>query len=88
MIPPRIKGEDYAVAPFLARPASPLGAALPNGLVTRQASMVSYNTVFAWMAAVTLLLIPPLLTMRAAQVARAPRGPGRPRGIRLAQSSW
>jgi hypothetical protein len=40
---------------------------LLNGLVTRQATMLSYNTVFAWMALATLMLVPLLLTMRAAR---------------------
>ncbi len=31
--------------------------------------MLSYNTVFAWMALLTLLMIPLLLTMRAARAA-------------------
>ncbi|HEX4182554.1 MAG TPA: DHA2 family efflux MFS transporter permease subunit [Caulobacteraceae bacterium] len=48
-------------------PGSPLGIQLLNGLVTRQATMVSYNIVFGWMAVGTLLLIPLLLTMRAAR---------------------
>jgi MFS transporter, DHA2 family, multidrug resistance protein len=55
--------------PVPADPTSPLGATLLNGLVTRQASMMSYNTVFAWMALATLLLLPLLLTMRAARAA-------------------
>jgi hypothetical protein len=61
-----------AVIPSGADPTSPLGATLLNGLVTRQASMISYDTVFAWMAVATLSLIPLLLTMRAAQPVRAP----------------
>ena len=54
-------------------PSSALGAQLLNGLVTRQATMLSYNTVFAWMALLTTLMIPLLLTMRAARGA-APQG--------------
>jgi DHA2 family multidrug resistance protein len=53
--------------PVPADPTSPLGATLLNGVVTRQASMMSYNTIFAWMAVATLLLVPLLLTMRAAR---------------------
>jgi hypothetical protein len=55
--------------PIPADPTSPLGATLLNGLVTRHASMMSYNTVFAWMAVGTLILLPLLLTMRAARAA-------------------
>ena len=55
--------------PARVDPTSPLGAQLLNGLVTRQATMLSYNTVFAWMALLTLLMIPLLLTMRAANAA-------------------
>jgi DHA2 family multidrug resistance protein len=55
--------------PVRADPASPLGATLLNGLVTRQASMMSYDTVFAWMALATLMLLPLLLTMRGARAA-------------------
>jgi DHA2 family multidrug resistance protein len=61
-----------AAVPGGADPASPLGASLLNGLITRQASMISYDTVFAWMAIATLGLIPLLLTMRAAQAVRPP----------------
>jgi DHA2 family multidrug resistance protein len=48
-----------AMSPFTAH-----GAAALNGLVTQQASMVSYNVVFAWMALLTLGLIPLLIAMR------------------------
>ncbi len=54
-----------------------LGAALPaamnpcsgsitafNGEVTRQAAMIGYDTIFAWMALFTVLLLPLLLLMR------------------------
>jgi hypothetical protein len=34
--------------------------------------MVSYNTIFAWMAAATLFLLPLLLLMRAPSRAAAP----------------
>ena len=59
------------VLPARVDPASPLGAQLLNALVTRQATMLSYNTVFAWMAVATLLL-----TMRAARA-----GPPRVREV-------
>ena len=58
--------------PVPADPTSPLGASLLNGIVTRQASMMSYNTIFAWMAVATLALIPLLLTMRGARVGPPP----------------
>jgi DHA2 family multidrug resistance protein len=35
-----------------------------NGEVTRQAAMIGYDTIFAWMALFTLLLLPLLLLMR------------------------
>jgi DHA2 family multidrug resistance protein len=53
--------------PARVDPGSAIGMQLLNGMVTRQAAMVSYNTVFAWMALATLALIPLLLTMRAAR---------------------
>ena len=69
----RLAEHITAGAPMLASalparmdPASPLGMQLLNGTVTRQATMLSYNTVFAWMALATLMLVPLLLTMRAA----------------------
>ena len=46
--------------------------AMLNGLVTRQATMVSYNVVFAWMALATLILIPLLMVMRPPQRGAAP----------------
>jgi MFS transporter, DHA2 family, multidrug resistance protein len=53
--------------PARVDPGSAIGMQLLNGMVTRQAAMLSYNTVFAWMALATLALIPLLLTMRAAR---------------------
>ena len=44
--------------------ATPMGAALLNGELTRQATMVGYVDVFAWMAVMTLLLVPLLFIMR------------------------
>ncbi len=35
-----------------------------NGEVTRQAAMIGYDTIFAWMALFTVLLLPMLLLMR------------------------
>ena len=38
-----------------------------NGEVTRQASMMAYDTVFAWMGVGTVLIVPLVLMMRAAR---------------------
>jgi DHA2 family multidrug resistance protein len=35
-----------------------------NGEVTRQAAMIGYDNIFAWMALFTMLLLPLLLLMR------------------------
>jgi DHA2 family multidrug resistance protein len=43
-----------------------------NALVTRQAAMLSYNAVFAWMALATLMLIPLLLAMQPPRRGAAP----------------
>jgi DHA2 family multidrug resistance protein len=53
-----------AALPAGVSPATPMGAALLNGELTRQATMVGYVDVFAWMAVMTLLLVPLLLIMR------------------------
>ncbi len=42
----------------------PGGLALLNGEVTRQAAMLGYNAIFAWMALLILLLAPLLVIMR------------------------
>jgi DHA2 family multidrug resistance protein len=47
--------------------ASPGSLEALNGEVTRQAAMLGYNAVFAWMALATLFLIPLLLAMRPPQ---------------------
>jgi DHA2 family multidrug resistance protein len=52
-----------ALPPYMD-PSNPLGIQLLNGEVTRQAAMVGYNTIFAWMALVTVFLAPLLLIMR------------------------
>jgi DHA2 family multidrug resistance protein len=52
-------------------PSTTSGALSLNGLVTQQASMVSYDTVFAWMAFFTLFLAPMLLLMRPPRQAAA-----------------
>ena len=72
-----------AMAPTI-NPATAAGQTALNGLVTQQASMISYNDIFAWMALATLLLIPLLLVMRPPQRTAAPspdRGPGRLGGL-------
>ncbi|HUZ13876.1 MAG TPA: MDR family MFS transporter [Caulobacteraceae bacterium] len=50
--------------PKIMDPSTPLGLQLLNGEVTRQATMLGYDTIFAWMALATLLLFPLLLIMR------------------------
>jgi DHA2 family multidrug resistance protein len=45
-------------------PATQSGLAALNGEVTRQATMVSYDSVFAWMALAVACLFPLLLLMR------------------------
>jgi DHA2 family multidrug resistance protein len=53
-----------ATLPAGVSAATPAGAALLNGELTRQATMVGYVDVFAWMAVMTLLLVPLLMIMR------------------------
>ena len=52
-----------AMLPPAADPATASNMLALNGLVTRQAAMIGYNTIFAWMALATLLLIPLLMAM-------------------------
>jgi DHA2 family multidrug resistance protein len=61
----------HAMGPSMD-PGTAQGQAALNGLVTRQSMMMSYNTVFAWMAAATLLLAVLLVFMRPPQRAAAP----------------
>ena len=75
----RLGEHVYAGAPLLSsvlpagvNPLSSLGMQLLNGVVTRQAMMLSYNSVFAWMALATVFLAPLLLMMRAPARAPAP----------------
>jgi DHA2 family multidrug resistance protein len=65
--------------PSLMNPTTPEGLALLNGEITRQGTMIAYNTIFAWMAAGMILLLPiivmlkrppPLPAMGAAQPVR------------------
>jgi DHA2 family multidrug resistance protein len=75
----RLAEHVYAGAPLLPsvlprgiNPLSALGMQLLNGTVTRQAMMLSYNSVFAWMALATTFLAPLLLMMRAPPRIAAP----------------
>jgi DHA2 family multidrug resistance protein len=61
-----------AYLPAASDPASTDSLLALNGLVTRQASMLSYNAVFAWMAVATLILIPLLVAMRPPRRGAAP----------------
>jgi DHA2 family multidrug resistance protein len=46
-------------------PATGGGLAALNGEVTRQATMLGYDTIFAWMSLGALALVPLMLLMRA-----------------------
>ena len=50
--------------PALLNPSDPLGAAVLNGEITRQGTMIAYNTIFAWMAAGMIFLIPIITILR------------------------
>jgi DHA2 family multidrug resistance protein len=52
-----------ATLPGLMNPCTGSLAAF-NGEVTRQATMIGYDAIFAWMALATVLLLPLLLLMR------------------------
>jgi DHA2 family multidrug resistance protein len=52
-----------AAIPGIMNPCSGSIAAF-NGEVTRQAAMIAYDSIFAWMALLTVLLLPLLLLMR------------------------
>src|SRR5262249_14429997 len=52
-----------ATVPGAMNPCSGSIAAF-NGEVTRQATMIGYDTIFAWMALATVFLLPMLLLMR------------------------
>ena len=55
--------------PAFMNPTSDAGVIALNGEVTRQAAMVAYDTIFAWMALGVVLLLPLLLLMRPAATA-------------------
>ena len=61
-----------AAVPRGINPASSLGMQYLNGMVTREAMMLSYNNVFAWMALATVFLAPLLLMMKAPARTAAP----------------
>jgi DHA2 family multidrug resistance protein len=50
--------------PAIMNPTTASGLVALDGEVTRQAAMMSYDTIFAWMAAGVVLLAPLLLIMR------------------------
>ena len=63
----RISGGDPMIAatlPAAMNPATDSGMLALNGEVTRQAAMISYDDIFAWMALGTILLAPLLFIMR------------------------
>jgi DHA2 family multidrug resistance protein len=63
----------YALPPSMD-PTNPIGLQILNGEITRQASMIGYVDVFAWMTLFICLLIPLLLILRPAQpLAGGPR---------------
>jgi DHA2 family multidrug resistance protein len=63
----RIVGGDpviRSILPPLMDPGAPGGLALLEGFVSRQASMLGYTSIFAWMALATVMLVPLTLLMR------------------------
>jgi DHA2 family multidrug resistance protein len=63
----RIVGGDPVTAaalPPMMNPTSEVGILALNGEVTRQAAMIGYDVIFAWMALGTLVLLPLLMLMR------------------------
>jgi DHA2 family multidrug resistance protein len=63
----RIVGGDpvlRSVLPPIMDPATPGGLVVLDGLVSRQASMLGYTAIFAWMALATVALVPLALLMR------------------------
>jgi DHA2 family multidrug resistance protein len=53
-----------AVNPAFMNPATTLGAEILNGEVTRQATMIAYDSVFGMMIPIVLVMIPLLLFLR------------------------
>jgi DHA2 family multidrug resistance protein len=62
-----VGGDPVAAAglPAIMNPGSQGGLAALNGEITRQATMIGYDNIFAWMALGVILLFPLLLLMRA-----------------------
>jgi DHA2 family multidrug resistance protein len=62
----RVNCGDPVLGATLPGPLNPCsgGIAAFNGEVTRQAAMIGYDTIFAWMALFTVFLLPMLLLMR------------------------
>jgi DHA2 family multidrug resistance protein len=58
--------------PSALDPASPVGLLQLNAEVTRQASMIGYDTIFSWMALMTFALVPLIFIMRSPRLASAP----------------
>jgi DHA2 family multidrug resistance protein len=62
----RINCGDPVLSAAVPGPMNPCSGSIAafNGEVTRQAAMIGYDTIFAWMALFTALLLPMLLLMR------------------------
>jgi DHA2 family multidrug resistance protein len=62
----RINCGDPVLWAAVPGPMNPCNGSIAafNGEVTRQATMIGYDTIFAWMALFTVLLLPMLLLMR------------------------
>jgi DHA2 family multidrug resistance protein len=67
-----VGGDPIAAAtlPAMMNPSTQNGLEALNGEVTRQAAMLGYDSIFAWMTLGLVLLIPLLLLMRAAPPAQ------------------
>jgi DHA2 family multidrug resistance protein len=50
--------------PSFMNPSTPTGLSILNGEITRQAAMVAYDVVFAWMALGVLFLLPLIMILR------------------------
>lgn len=61
-----------AALPPLMDPSTPLGLQILNGEVTRQASMIGYVDIFAWMTLGTCFLLPLLLILKPAPPLQQP----------------
>jgi DHA2 family multidrug resistance protein len=61
-----------AQTPAMLNPDDPLGIQLLNGEVTRQASMIAYDTVFGALIFLVLLMVPMLVLLRSPAPQAAP----------------